>query len=486
MDMFWTLLAILMFVVLVLVLRYLLRKKLRRGERGKVLWKKTKNGVKVMLASAQITASLPQVIPAVTLPKSYEAVVSAMQFTNLNPFTFISVGCFTGGFNFYHQTLGLVLPVTLACAIILLLGVFNTSRRQRYFTMAIALTYLTLPSITTSSFALFPCDDLDNGQKLLRVDLRISCNETGRVGWEAFGYLTILLYPVGVTALYSILLYQKRARLAQDVEARFENEETRGIVFLWEPYKPEFFYFEVVETVRRLAMTGVLSIIDPGSFTQLTTGLIISCIHTAVLCFFKPYQEARDNNIGILSSALIVLTFISSSLTKYQKGLVDSDYDAKGLGIVLVLATALIAMLFVVWAWQSIQDLGRSSVGMAVKVSMGSGSGSSVKESYGIELTKRDSDFKAENPLHGQDESEEIVQKKNKVEKGNQEEVNTTRKDRPEKKSFAPPPPPPMEEMPEFVAVKLNGKYMKKNTITGEIPELTVEEARNGFRTSYK
>ena len=40
-----------------------------------------------------------------------------------------------------------------------------------------------------------------------------------------------------------------------------------AIGFLFVPYKPEFWYVEVVETVRRLAMTGVLSTIARGSFT---------------------------------------------------------------------------------------------------------------------------------------------------------------------------------------------------------------------------
>ena len=34
-------------------------------------------------------------------------------------------------------------------------------------------------------------------------------------------------------------------------EGRENDEDTRGLVFLWEPYKREYWWWEVFETVRR-------------------------------------------------------------------------------------------------------------------------------------------------------------------------------------------------------------------------------------------
>lgn len=107
-------------------------------------------------------------------------------------------------------------------------------------------------------------------------------------------------------------------------------------------------------------MTGVLSTIEPGTFTQLTAGLMMATIYTAVLCKLEPYQEARDNNIAILSSALIEATFISSYLMKSQE-MVEDGFEATGLGVLLVTATVLIGILFLLWAYNAIYDLNRSS-----------------------------------------------------------------------------------------------------------------------------
>ena len=57
--------------------------------------------------------------------------------------------------------------------------------------------------------------------------------------------------------------------------------------FLFEPYKPEFWYFEVIVTVWRLMMTGVLSAIQPGTHTQYATGLLVSIFYWGLLCYLK-------------------------------------------------------------------------------------------------------------------------------------------------------------------------------------------------------
>ncbi|GMH77934.1 hypothetical protein TrLO_g12623 [Triparma laevis f. longispina] len=60
-------------------------------------------------------------------------------------------------------------------------------------------------------------------------------------------------------------------------------------------------------------MTGVLSIIRPGTYSQLSYGLSLSIFFTVLLAALSPYNEARDNRIAVLSSALLILLFLMSS-----------------------------------------------------------------------------------------------------------------------------------------------------------------------------
>ena len=128
--------------------------------------------------------------------------------------------------------------------------------RSSCFSTAIAITYFVLPTVTTKIFVLFPFDELDDGSKILRNYYTISCQDDDRDFWETYGKAMVGLFPVGVILMYAFLLWSKRAKLKKPVEQRLEDEEITPLLFLWEPYKFEFWYYEVIETGRRLMMTG--------------------------------------------------------------------------------------------------------------------------------------------------------------------------------------------------------------------------------------
>ena len=51
-------------------------------------------------------------------------------------------------------------------------------------------------------------------------------------------------------------------------ESIFEDEKT--IRFLYQPYKPEFWYWEIVECTRRLYFTAFLSVVSQNSNIQVS------------------------------------------------------------------------------------------------------------------------------------------------------------------------------------------------------------------------
>jgi hypothetical protein len=186
------------------------------------------------------------------------------------------------------------------------------------------------------------------------------------------------------------------------------DERLRGLVFLWEPYKKEYWWWEVFETLRRLAMTGLLSTIDPGSFTQITTGSMMVTLYTVYLAWARPFEELRDNIIAILSGILLILTFLSAFLMKSQK-LVEDSFEATGLGMVLIVATVLIIVLFLVWAWYSFNNLSTSNNGMAARAlqsSIGSTGSNVGGDGEGVEMgERRGSKFGSDNPMHKEAEA---------------------------------------------------------------------------------
>ena len=126
---------------------YLSRK---RWKRHPALKRRLKNGAKIIFSAYQITSSLPSVIPVIPLPGNLKTAISAAQILNMNVFQFVAVGCWTSWFNYYYAVLFMTLPIIVLCLALLSLGLFNRAeKRDLYFTGALALTYLTLPTVTT-------------------------------------------------------------------------------------------------------------------------------------------------------------------------------------------------------------------------------------------------------------------------------------------------------------------------------------------------
>ena len=66
------------------------------------------------------------------------------------------------------------------------------------------------------------------------------------------------------------------------------------IAFLWDAYLPEFWYWEVVETTRRLMLTAVLSVCGPGSATQAVLAVLLSIAYIELYNAYKPFAEQQN------------------------------------------------------------------------------------------------------------------------------------------------------------------------------------------------
>ena len=80
-----------------------------------------------------------------------------------------------------------------------------------------AVTFLVLPTVTTTIFKIFPCDVLDNGKEYLHADYSLSCDskDASHKMWVAYGVAMILVYPVGVLCLYVRERTERRVRAKQ-------------------------------------------------------------------------------------------------------------------------------------------------------------------------------------------------------------------------------------------------------------------------------
>jgi hypothetical protein len=238
---------------------------------------------------------------------------------------------------------------------------------EKYLVALFYLSYFILPSVTTTVFKLFLCTNIDPNQEdpskedyFLTADMSISCHSELYKKYISFAVAMIVLYPVGIPLLYFSLLYRNKEEIAgrdcisepestvvddynknaakttlvqvkvspkassmksgEDSTRLAAKVETAGVVyvlspnaarlsFLWEAYEPRFWYWEIIETTRRIMLTAVLSVLDPGSSGQSIVAVLIALFYIKVYGYFNPYREDSDDILSETGQFQIFFTF---------------------------------------------------------------------------------------------------------------------------------------------------------------------------------
>ncbi|KAG5183670.1 hypothetical protein JKP88DRAFT_255721, partial [Tribonema minus] len=82
---------------------------------------------------------------------------------------------------------------------------------RRHWTAFLAWTFLIFGTVSSTIFQAFACDELPElGQWRLRADYAVQCYVDGYWGYFGYAMAMLVVYPIGITALYAYLLYLKR------------------------------------------------------------------------------------------------------------------------------------------------------------------------------------------------------------------------------------------------------------------------------------
>jgi hypothetical protein len=69
--------------------------------------------------------------------------------------------------------------------------------------------------------------------------------------------------------------------------------------------KPCYFFWEVLECLRKLLLTGVAVTINPGSLIQLVASLAVIVVYAVAVVHYKPYKTARDNTLALVLYSML-------------------------------------------------------------------------------------------------------------------------------------------------------------------------------------
>jgi hypothetical protein len=108
--------------------------------------------------------------------------------------------------------------------------------------------------------------------------------------------------------------------------------------FIVSDYKPEFYYYESVELLRKVGFTGVLMHFSRGSTFQVFAGCVVSVFFLMLHMRYWPYRVHASNIVKAATDLQITLTLLISLVLRIQGD--DTTADQRdGYGMLLVVLT---------------------------------------------------------------------------------------------------------------------------------------------------
>lgn len=256
-----------------------------------------------MIASYQIVQSVPYTFQ-VKYPSQFAAFYNTFRVFNFSLSQIIPLSCLFDG-DYVDALLVVTLsPIffTLFIVIVAFLEFFIRKRymigahathvlkvqslykelKFRYISFFLIVSFMVLPSIATTIFKIFPCQNIDPnndddlpGTYFLIADYSIDCDSDRYRFATTYAVFMIIIYPIGLPLLYFWMLYSHKEEIKNrgiyklDEDTWLQSltklkEDAKILQFLYRDYKPDFWYFEIIETYRRIFLTAVISVIATG------------------------------------------------------------------------------------------------------------------------------------------------------------------------------------------------------------------------------
>lgn len=207
-----------------------------------------------------------------------------------------------------------------------------------FWRMFLYLLFLIYPTVSSTVLRHYVCREFD-GFSYLWADLKEKCF-TDR--WTQFSYggiALILMYPIGIPLFFFALLERNRRELhTATVKAK--------LGFLYAGYRPEAWWFELIDTSHKLIVTSILGFF-PAEF-QLPVGMSVVTLYLCTLLRQAPYLRTDDDRLHLIAQTEIFM-LLSAGWVFYSKlGEIFNEADDLMMSLALIALTCLFFVIFIV------------------------------------------------------------------------------------------------------------------------------------------
>ena len=222
----------------------------------------------------------------------------------------------------------------------------NLVRGQFLMYMFMLLTFTFLISSSTAAFQYFKCHEFpeaDGGtRRFLYKDYSLDCDSSRYKAYVPYALLMILIFPVGIPLFYWVVLRQHKHVLSDEQAIKREASEdfpTIGhLTFLTEAYSSKYYYFEVLECVRRLVLASVVGMLPEDGVVAPTLGILLCFMFLYIFIDFRPYRDPDNSDLGVILQYSITLFFLAGLLAKVTTDQTPSEAVIFGYALMVIMA----------------------------------------------------------------------------------------------------------------------------------------------------
>lgn len=118
------------------------------------------------------------------------------------------------------------------------------------------------------------------------------------------------------------------------VAYRAADFRVRHLAFLFEAYEPRCWYWESLECLRRLALTGMLLFFQDGSEMQIVIGAVISIVSLILFGAIQPFLDDKADKLATFAQLMTFLTLYAAIIV--TTGCVQPAVDDAVITVVMV------------------------------------------------------------------------------------------------------------------------------------------------------
>ena len=216
------------------------------------------------------------------------------------------------------------------------------------------MTYLSTCAQTASVLPV-ACQKLCRGDKeelclkYLKADYSVKCQGENYNYWLSVAYIATA-YIIALPVSTFIVLWRKRRALAMDADELHGSgtgmELISGLRFLFENYEHRAWYWELVETSRKVILTSGLILVGQESRSYIGLAWVIAGMYGMLFSWIKPIRDATENRLMATSLAVTVFNLGVGAVSRIPAEnisvSIDTHMDAVSFKILVIGANTLV------------------------------------------------------------------------------------------------------------------------------------------------